>query len=148
MRSELAIFNLAGGRVRVVFATDRLIEAPNWTRDGKALIVNGDGRLFRVALDGPAEMIPIDTGFAVACNNDHGLSPDGREIAISDGSENGESCIYVLPAVGGTPRKVTALTPSYCTAGRRTAPRSPIARGARAPSTFTFAARPAAGKPA
>jgi len=113
MRSELAIYDLAAGAVRSVLTTDRLIEAPNWTRDGSALIVNGDGRLFRVALAGEAAMREIDTGFAKKCNNDHGISPDGREIVISDGSENGQSCIYVLPIDGGTPRKVTPLTPSY-----------------------------------
>ena len=113
MRSELAIYDLASDAVRSVLTTDRLIEAPNWTPDGAALIVNGDGRLFRVALTGEAKMQEIDTGFAKKCNNDHGISPDGREIVISDGGENGQSCIYVLPIGGGTPRKVTPLTPSY-----------------------------------
>jgi Tol biopolymer transport system component len=69
--------------------------------------------LYRVALGGKAEMAKIDTGFAVKCNNDHGLSPDGREIVISDGTENGQSCIYILPAAGGKPRRVTNNTPSY-----------------------------------
>jgi len=113
MRSELAIYDLASGHVRSVLATDRLIEAPNWTRDGSGLIVNGDGRLHRVALAGDAAMREIDTGFAKKCNNDHGISPDGREIVISDHSENGQSCIYVLPIGGGEPRKVTTQTPSY-----------------------------------
>ena len=72
MRSELAIYDLAKGEVRSVLQTDQLIEAPNWTPDGKALIINGDGRMFRVALEAPA-MVEIDTGFAVNCNNDHGL---------------------------------------------------------------------------
>ena len=35
------------------------------------------------------------------CNNDHGLSPDGKWLAISDQSEDdGRSVIFVLPAVG------------------------------------------------
>jgi Tol biopolymer transport system component len=112
-RSELAIFDIATGEVEIVLTTDRLIEAPNWSRDGAALIVNGDGRLYRVGLDGPAELEAIETGFAVKLNNDHGLSPDGKLIAISDASETGQSCIYVVPAAGGTPRRVTRLTPSY-----------------------------------
>jgi len=113
MRSELAIYDLDIGAVRSVLRTDRLIEAPNWTPDGGALIVNGDGRLFRVALEGESVLREIDTGFAQKCNNDHGISPDGREIVISDHSENGQSCIYVLPIGGGSPRKVTTQTPSY-----------------------------------
>ena len=112
MCSELVIYDLAKGEVRSVLQTDRLIEAPNCTSDGKALIINGDGRLFRVALEAPA-MDEIDTGFAVNCNNDHGLSPDGKDIVISNQTESGKSCLYILPITGGTPRKVTQLTPSY-----------------------------------
>ena len=55
----------------------------------------------------------IDTGFAHRCNNDHGLSPDGKWLAISDSTEKGPSFIYVLPAGGGTPRKITSTGPSY-----------------------------------
>jgi Tol biopolymer transport system component len=111
--SELAIFDLKTGTVETVLGTKRLIEAPNWTPDGKALIVNGDGRLYRISLDGPARLDEIDTGFAIKLNNDHGISPDGRQLVISDSTENGQSCIYVLPVEGGTPRKVTQNTPSY-----------------------------------
>ena len=118
MRSELAIFDVSTGAVTTVLQTDRLIEAPNWTRDGTALIVNGDGRLFRVALDGPAELVEIDTGFAVKNNNDHGLSPDSTTLAISDHTEFGKSCIYILPSQGGPPHRVTANYPSYCRAVR------------------------------
>ena len=55
----------------------------------------------------------IDTGFANRCNNDHGFSPDGRELVISHSPEGGSSLIYILPAQGGEPRQVTALAPSY-----------------------------------
>ncbi|MFZ2099442.1 MAG: hypothetical protein WAU86_02645 [Oricola sp.] len=113
MRSELCIFDLADESVQPVLTTDRLIEAPNWTPDGGALIVNGDGRLFRVALDGPPELAPIDTGFAVRLNNDHGISPDGKTLVISDSTEEGKSCIYTLPARGGAPSRITAHVPSY-----------------------------------
>jgi Tol biopolymer transport system component len=111
--SELAIFDLKTGTVQMVLQTDRLIEAPNWTPDGKALIVNGDGRLYRVGLDRPVRLDEIDTGFAVKLNNDHGISPNGRQLVISDSTESGQSCIYILPVEGGTPRKVTQNTPSY-----------------------------------
>jgi Tol biopolymer transport system component len=113
MRSELAIHDLASGKAETVLQTERLIEAPNWTPDGRALIVNGDGRLFRIALDGPPELDEIDTGFAARLNNDHGISPDGRTLAISDATEEGKSCIYTLPVKGGAPRRITAHVPSY-----------------------------------
>ncbi|GAB4359427.1 MAG: TolB family protein [Oricola sp.] len=113
MRSELAIFDLASGAVETVLTTDRLIEAPNWTPDGRALIVNGDGRLFRVALEGSPDLAGIDTGICKNLNNDHGISPDGATLAISDSTEEGASCIYTLPIAGGTPMRITADVPSY-----------------------------------
>ena len=112
MRSVVSIYELATGAVAEVLATDRLIEAPNWAPDGLSLVVNGDGRMFRVPLDAP-DLIPIDTGHAVHCNNDHGISPDGTRMVISDSTDTGQSCIWVLPIAGGTPRRVTEQVPSW-----------------------------------
>jgi TolB protein len=57
---------------------------------------------------------PIDTGFATRCNNDHGISPDGTLLAISDQSQGDKkSRIYTLPITGGTPNLVTPTGPSY-----------------------------------
>ena len=55
----------------------------------------------------------IPTGFARRINNDHGISPDGTRLVISDGTESGRSLIYTLPIEGGDPKKVTTLGPSY-----------------------------------
>ncbi len=97
---------------RVVYHTSEHIEAPNWTRDGKNLIFNSYGRLYKLPVSG-GQPESIDTGFAVLCNNDHGLSPDGAQLAISDRSQGGKSLVYVLPATGGAPRLITAIGPSY-----------------------------------
>ena len=70
MKSELCTINIETGQVDVVLETDRHIEAPNWTRDGAALIVNGQGRLFRVEFAEPRLKL-IDTDFAIDLNNDH-----------------------------------------------------------------------------
>lgn len=112
MKSELCIYDLGSGTVTSVLVTDRLIEAPNWTPDGAALIVNGDGRLYRLALD-RREMVQIDTGGLDQLNNDHGISPDGRRLAISDRSRGGASEIYTLPMGGGTPEPLGAARPAY-----------------------------------
>ena len=112
MKSILASVDIETGTETVLYETDRHLEAPNWTPDGAALIVNGGGRLYRFPLDNPA-LIEIDTGFAKTLNNDHGLSPDGTMLAVSDGTETGESCIYTLPVIGGVPRRITSQTPSY-----------------------------------
>jgi hypothetical protein len=112
MRSTICVYRLASGTVEELFRTDRLIEAPNWMPDNTGLLVNGEGRMFRVPLDAP-ELVEIDTGHAVECNNDHGISPDGCRMVISDSTDTGESCIWVLPVAGGTPRRVTAEVPSW-----------------------------------
>ena len=112
MMSSLIIHDLPSGDETIVLETDLLIEAPNWTPDGAALIVNGDGRLFRVPLVRPA-LVAIDTGFATRLNNDHGISPDGSMLVISNHTVIGQSCIYTLPSGGGEPRRVTANTPSW-----------------------------------
>ncbi len=111
MRSELCLYDLAQDRVTVLLDHDGHIEAPNWHPDGY-LIVNGGGLLYRVDLDAP-KLAQIDTGFATACNNDHGISPDGETLAISASDDSGQSCIYTLPVTGGTPERVTAKVPSY-----------------------------------
>ena len=111
-RSFLDIFDLDRGTAETIHASPDLIEAPNWTPDGKMLQVNGDGLLFAVPAAG-GEPARIDTGFARGLNNDHGISPDGASIAISDRTETGASCIYIVPASGGAPRRVTREVPSW-----------------------------------
>ncbi|TCU29715.1 TolB family protein [Rhizobium laguerreae] len=112
MRSSVEIYNVRTGRACEVWQTDRLVEAPNFSPDGSYLLLNGDGLLYRLPLDG-GEVVKVDTGFAVNCNNDHGISPDGTEIVISDKTEFGKSAIYILPIEGGTPQLVTENLPSY-----------------------------------
>jgi hypothetical protein len=98
---------------RVVYHARAHFEAPNWSRDGKYFLFNQQGRLYRLPVTGGEPQL-IDTGFAVRCNNDHGISPDGTQLVISDQSQEGnKSLIYVLPVGGGTPRRVTGLGPSY-----------------------------------
>lgn len=109
-RSNLEIFDIQTGRRQLLAHFDYLIEAPNWTRDGRALIYNSEGRMYRFDLDTHASQV-IDTGFATHCNNDHVLSADGRFLAISH--QDPGSRIYTLPLTGGTPRLITPLSPSY-----------------------------------
>ncbi|MCD7914002.1 MAG: transporter [Tannerellaceae bacterium] len=91
-----------------------LIEAPNWTPDGKWLIYNSGGKLYKLSPENPGEPIGIPTGFVTNCNNDHVLSADGKQIAISHGTkEDQQSRIYTLPIQGGHPTLITPLAPSY-----------------------------------
>ena len=112
--STLETVPIASKDRRAVFTTtDELMEAPNWTPDGLSLIYNSKGRLFRIPVAGGAPQV-IETGFATHCNNDHGLSPDGKTLVISDQSQDDRKPrIYTLPAAGGVPQPVTKLAPSY-----------------------------------
>ena len=111
MRSIIETFAVAGGAVREVLAVEGRIEAPNWDPSGQSLLVNGGGRMFRVPLAAP-KLVPVDTGFAVRCNNDHGISPDGRRIVLSHHTDRGAE-IFMLDAEGGVPVAVTKAAPSW-----------------------------------
>jgi Tol biopolymer transport system component len=113
MRSLIEIFNIRTRQTRIVWQTPALFEAPNWSPDGRYLLLNSEGLIYRLPLEGKAEPVQVDTGFATLCNNDHGISPDGSLIAISDKCEFGKSCIYLLPSQGGAPRLMTGNLPSY-----------------------------------
>lgn len=97
---------------RVVYFTTNHIEAPNWSRDGKYFLFNGGGHILRLPVEG-GEPSMLNTGSAIRCNNDHGISPDGTQLAISDQTQGKGSLIYVLPITGGAPRLVTPTGPSY-----------------------------------
>ena len=104
--SVLETIDIESGQRTVVLRTSERIEAPNWSHDGLSLVVNKGGLLYRVPVEG-GELQHIDTGFAVKCNNDHGISPDGTLLAISDGTRPGGSQVYTLPVTGGEPRPIT-----------------------------------------
>jgi TolB protein len=112
--SRLELLDVAGGHRQVVHTVKDSVQAPNWTRDGRALIYNRNGRLYRFDLRTKIAT-EINTGFATSNNNDHVLSFDGRWLGISHHPQEDErrSVIYVLPAEGGTPRRVTPRSPSY-----------------------------------
>ena len=113
VRSSLETVVISSGDRRSVYHSDERIEAPNWSKDGSTLYFNGGGRIQRLPLTGDPVAARIDTGPAVRCNNDHGISPDGTQLAISDGTKPGGSRIYLVPLAGGTPREITPLAPSY-----------------------------------
>jgi TolB protein len=98
---------------RVVYLAPGRFEAPNWMRDGSAFLFNRNGRIERLPVAGGMPEV-IDTGFANRCNNDHGISPDATQLAISDNSQEGhESLVYIAPIGGGKPRRITQKSPSY-----------------------------------
>ncbi len=112
MTSILEVHEMATRTVRHILTTDRLIEAPNWYPDGSGLLVNAQGRLWRVPFEAP-DLHPVPTGVAVKCNNDHGFSPDGQWIALSSHHQEQGSEICLVPAAGGDPRLISPAAPSW-----------------------------------
>jgi TolB protein len=110
--STLETISISSLDRRVVWHTTNHIEAPNWSRDGKYFLFNGGGHIYKLPVTGGEPQL-IDTGFANRCNNDHGISPEGTQLVISDQSQEKHSLIYTLPITGGAPRRITALGPSY-----------------------------------
>ena len=112
--SNLEVMEVETGHRKILYREPVSLQAPNWTPDGKTLIYNSNGLLYRFDLD---TLTPdtINTDFATRNNNDHVLSFDGTQLGISHHSDedDGASIVYVLPVEGGTPRKVTSKGPSY-----------------------------------
>ncbi len=113
LESTLETIAIASTDRRVIYHSLNHFEAPNWSRDGKFFLFNQEGKIYKIPVTG-GEPELVNTGFAVKCNNDHGISPDGKQLVISDQSkDDNKSRIYILPVEGGTPKQITELAPSY-----------------------------------
>jgi TolB protein len=123
IRSSLLTVEIPSGRLDTVYSGATHFEAPNWSRDGGFFIVNSAGRLYRLPVAGDRRHSEIPTGFATRLNNDHGISPDGRQLAVSHAADEHitdpaqdwlASSIYILPIEGSpTPVKITTKAPSF-----------------------------------
>jgi Tol biopolymer transport system component len=105
--------NDAARRATVAYTARTNIQAPNWSRDGASLLFNQEGRVYIVPVDGGTPK-PIPTGDLTGCTGSHGLSPDGKWLAVTCSSPalTGRH-VYIVPAAGGKPRLVTEHTDSY-----------------------------------
>jgi hypothetical protein len=111
--STLETVTVASTDRAVVYTDGSHFEAPNWTHDGANFLFNKEGHILRLPVGGGVPAT-IDTGTAIHCNNDHGISPDEQWLAISDGSQaDHQSSVYIVPFAGGSPRRVTKNSPSY-----------------------------------
>ncbi|MEN8201349.1 MAG: biopolymer transporter TolR, partial [Bacteroidota bacterium] len=112
--SLLEVMDVETGQRQILAGAPGSWQAPNWTPDGQTLIFNADGLLYNFdLLTRKPEVLPTD--FATRNNNDHVISFGGTQLAISHHAEedNGRSVVYTLPLEGGTPKRVTPLSPSY-----------------------------------
>ena len=117
IRSFLEVYALEFDERHVIYEEENHFEAPNWSSDGQSFIINQNGLLYRISLDGKVKN-PIPTGELARCNNDHGLTADGRLLAISNNDpleqdDYGTSRIYVMKMPEGKPELITSSWPSY-----------------------------------
>lgn len=112
-RSFLEVYDVETGERERLATFEDVIEAPNWSHDGTFMTYNLNGKIYKYDLaTGTSTM--VYSGNLDKINNDHVLSTDDTEIAVSDESQlDGKSRIYRVPMNGGEPILVTQDAPSY-----------------------------------
>lgn len=102
-RSEVWVADVDGSEPRLVHTSrERLLEAPNWAPDGRSLLLNGDGLLWRLDLD-RSELDPVELPGVPPLNNDHVLDPPRGLVYLS--ANDGH--IWRAPLGGGEAVRVT-----------------------------------------
>ncbi|NYD78615.1 TolB family protein [Arthrobacter cupressi] len=107
-RSEVWIASVTGESTMLYSTHELLLEAPNWTLDGSALVLNGDGKLWKLDAS-TAELTEVPLTGIPDLNNDHVLAPDGETIFLS--ANDGH--IYRAPLAGGTAERITTDDGSF-----------------------------------
>ncbi len=112
---RMETIHIADGMRKVILESKSRFEAPNWMPNGKTLLFNANGSLYKIPVTG-GDTLRLNTGNLKNNNNDHCISFDGKMLGISnhrEGLNGGGSTVYVLPLTGGIPRQITTETPSY-----------------------------------
>ena len=109
--SRLELMDIQTGLRKIIYSAPGSIQCPNWTRDGKYLIYNSaEGLMYRYDLASGAPS-QLNTGFATTNNNDHVLSYNGKNLALSNYmGEKRISTIFTLPVTGSdNPVQITSV---------------------------------------
>ncbi|MBL7745422.1 MAG: PD40 domain-containing protein [Chitinophagaceae bacterium] len=98
--SHVEVMDVFTGHRKILHSAPNSLQAPNWSTDGKQLIYNSEGLLYTYNLQNSA-INKLNTGFANQNNNDHVLSFDGKQLAISHHvGEKRISTLFTLPVTG------------------------------------------------
>ena len=108
--SNIETMNVFTGDRKIVYAESVSLQAPNWTTDGKSLIYNSNGSLYRLDLNARKPKL-INTANVKNINNDHVISFDSKMLGLSAASPDGKigSVVYTVPILGGQPKLITPL---------------------------------------
>jgi len=98
--SHIEVMEVQSGLRKILYSAPNSLQAPNWTRDGKNLIYNSEGLLYKYDLS-TGSVSKLNTGIANQNNNDHVISFDGKQIALSNHvGEKRISTLFILPING------------------------------------------------
>ena len=110
--SAIEILDIQTQNSKIIYQSPKSIQAPNWMKDGKRLLYNSDGLLYTYDLKTNTPTL-LNTGTVRRNNNDHVISFDGKQLAISSSDETNNSIGWVMPITGGEPRRMNKIGPSY-----------------------------------
>lgn len=109
--SYVQTVDITTGKIDTVLIAKGDFEAPNWHPDNY-LVMNFRGKMYQLNLANRALAV-INTGSVNQLMDDHGISPDGKWLAITDFDSSGHSqqkyrfYIYTVPVTGGEPKRLT-----------------------------------------
>ncbi len=115
--SYIQTVDIKTGKIDTVLVAKGDFEAPNWHPDNY-LVMNFKGMMYKLDLATKA-LTQINTGSLNHLMDDHGLSPDGKWIAITNTDMINPSqkiykfSVYIVPVAGGEPKKITATDLSF-----------------------------------
>ncbi|HEV2833531.1 MAG TPA: biopolymer transporter TolR [Hanamia sp.] len=112
--SNVETMNVFTGKRKILYSEPVSLQAPNWTPDGKSLIYNSKGLMYRFNLE-TKKIALINTGSVKNNNNDHVISFDGKMLGLSGTGidEKNGSVVYTVSINGGEPKQITPTGPSY-----------------------------------
>jgi TolB protein len=115
--SYIQTVDINTGKTDTVFVAKGDFEAPNWHPDNY-LVVNFRGNMYKIDLAAKT-LTEINTGSIHRLMDDHGISPDGKWLAITNTDSINLSknifkfSVYIVPAAGGEPKRITSTDLSF-----------------------------------
>ena len=108
--SHIEVMDVQTGHRKILHSAPNSLQAPNWTKDGKTLIYNAEGRMYNYDL-AKGTISPMNTGTVINNNNDHVMSFDGKMMALSNHvGDKRISTLFVLP-IGGSDKPTMITSP-------------------------------------
>ena len=115
--SYIQTVDIETGKIDTVLIAKGDFEAPNWHPDNY-LVMNFRGKMYKLDL-ATKTLSVINTGSLDHLMDDHGISPDGKFLALTDFDSSGHTLqsykfnIYTMPATGGEPKKISSEALSF-----------------------------------